>query len=504
LTWVNAAAGGRRDRDAMSDRTTPSRCEPEPMGSVDRAWLEMDTPDNPMVVTSILEFEDVADAAVLARALIDKTLRERRFRQRVAVTDEGTCWIEDDDLRLGYHIQTQELRDTEGDRALRNAIAAELAHPLDRALPLWRIALFLRGAGRVTALFRAHHAIADGVAMMHLMLALDDGAPARAATPLPRVERHHGPLGGLIDRIESVNVTLENLTGLVIDDLRHPRKLRSQLADARRTLAAVGRVVALRDDNPRRLRGKLRGRRAVAWTSNLSLATVRQLAHAQGVTLNDVFLTALAGAFGRYLRAHDAALPEQQNLRVAVPVNLRAAGDDSLGNSFGLVLVDLPVGLEGCHARLDVIADRMASLKRSSEARAVLVALAAVGRLPVTLEKRLVGLISGKSAAVVSNLPGPREALTVGGARLANVVFWPPQSGGIGIGVSLLSYAGHVTVGISSDVGLIEKPQEIVDAFCAELEAMLGHSPAVRPGAAHRRLHGLKAMNELASPVLIG
>ncbi len=474
----------------MTASATRTPREPEPMSSIDRAWLEMDTPENPMVVTSILEFDKVADAGALGRVLVKKTLRERRFRQRVAVNDDGTCcWVEDDDPHLGYHVQTRRLDGAAQERRLRIAIAAECARPLDRALPLWRITLFVHDAHRVTVLFRVHHAIADGVAMMHLMLALDDGARARDAAPPARVERHHGPLGGLIDRIESVNVTLENLTGVVIDDLRHPRKFRSQLAEVRRTLAAVGRVVTLPDDNPRRLRRKLRGRRAVAWTSNLSLATVRQLAHAQGVTLNDVFLTALTGAFGRYLRAHDGAVPEQQNLRVAVPVNLRAAGDDSLGNSFGLVLVDLPVGLEGCHARLDVIADRMASLKHSAEARAVLVALAAVGRLPVTVEKRLVGLISGKSVAVVSNLPGPREALTVGGARLANVVFWPPQSGGIGIGVSLLSYAGHVTVGISSDVALVEKPQDIVDAFCAELEGMLGRSPAVRPGAVHRRRH---------------
>jgi diacylglycerol O-acyltransferase / wax synthase len=472
----------------MTDTTTRIPCEPEPMSSVDRAWLEMDTPDNPMVVTSIMEFEGAADPAALARVLIEKTLREPRFRQRVANTADGCCWIEDDALHLGYHVQTRELRDTAGDRALRAAIAEELAHPLDRALPLWRVALFLRGAGRVTMLFRAHHAIADGVGMMHLMLALADGAPARHATPAPRAAaHHHGPLGGLIDRIEAVNVALESLTGLVIDDLRHPGRFRRQLAELRRTLRAVGRVFTLPNDNPPRLRAPLRGRRAVAWTSSLSLAAVRRLAHKQGVTLNDVFLTALAGALGRYLKRHDGSVPEPQNLRVAVPVNLRADGDESLGNSFGLVLVDLPVGLEGWHARLDVIADRMASLKRSAEARAVLLALAAVGRLPPALERPLIALISGKSSAVVSNLPGPREALRVGGAKLANCVFWPPQAAGMGIGVSLLSYAGHVTVGISSDIGLIAEPQQVIDAFMAELDAMLASAPVERPPAAPRR-----------------
>ena len=465
-------------------RTAPI---PEPMTPVDRAWLEMDTPTNPMVVASILEFEDVADADALARVLVEKTLLERRFRQRVTGVDGACCWVEDDAVHLGYHVQRRRLDPAAGDKALRAAIAAEFAHPLDPALPLWRIALFERGAGRVTMLFRAHHAIADGVAMMHLMLALADGAPVHFSAPAARHERHHGPLGGLIDRIESVNAALENLTGLVVDDLRHPGKFRAQLAELRRTLAAVGRVVTLPDDNPRRLRARLTGKRAVAWTANLSLAEVRRLAHAQGVTLNDVFLTALSGAFRRFLVQQDGDVREQQNLRVAVPVNLRADGDRSLGNSFGLVLVDLPVGFEGWHARLDVIADRTASLKRSAEARAVLAALAAVGRMPAAIEKAVIALLGGKSAAVVSNLPGPRTTLRVGGARLANCVFWPPQAAGIGIGVSLLSYAGRVTVGISADTGLVADPQPILDAFRAELADMLGHPPAIRPALAARR-----------------
>lgn len=126
----------------MSDSTTRTPCEPEPMSSVDRAWLEMDTADNPMVVTSIMEFESVADAGALARVLVEKTLRERRFRQRVVVGEDGArCWLEDDGVHLGYHVRTHRLEGPAPQRRLRAAIAAECARPLDRALPLWRITL---------------------------------------------------------------------------------------------------------------------------------------------------------------------------------------------------------------------------------------------------------------------------------------------------------------------------------------------------------------------------
>jgi Wax ester synthase-like Acyl-CoA acyltransferase domain len=104
-------------------RSFPS--EPEPMSAVDRAWLEMDTPQNPMVVTSILEFEDVADLEALRLALVDKTLLEPRFRQRVVVRDGGYFWLEDDVVHLGYHVQARELRGRAPDRQLRAAVAAE-------------------------------------------------------------------------------------------------------------------------------------------------------------------------------------------------------------------------------------------------------------------------------------------------------------------------------------------------------------------------------------------
>lgn len=455
---------------------------PEPMTPVDRAWLEMGGPRNPMVVASIMEFEDVADPEVLARAFVDRLLLERRFRQRVIETAAGHAWIEDEAIHFGYHVQFRRLGALAPDARLQAAVAAELGHPLDRALPLWRICLFLRRSGQVTMLFRAHHAIADGVAMLRGLLQMADGAGRNGALPPARVAAApHGPLGGVIHRLESMNTLLENLTEFVVDELQHPAKLTRQLEDARRAFFAVSRVFLLPDDNPPRFRVAPRGQRAVAWTSNLSFPAIRGFAHAQGVTINDVFLTALAGAFGRYLRRLDGQVPEQQNLRVSVPVNLRAPDDGTPGNSFGLVLVDLPVGLEGMHARLDVVAERMAALKKSPEARAVFASLAVAGRLPTAAERQLVKFIGGKAAAVVSNLPGPRAALQLGGAHLANMVFWPPQTGDIGIGVSCLSYAGHVTVGISADTAQIPEPRQLIDDFRAELKAMLGHSPNARP-----------------------
>src|SRR5690349_18373213 len=132
---------GARKRSILVE----NRTAPEPMKAVDRAWLEMDEPHNPMVVSSIMEFDRVSDPHQLARALGERLCSEQRFRQRVIETAEGYAWVEDDELHFGYHVQ---LRPLEG--PLTAAIAAELEHPLDHGLPLWRLCLFIGRGGRVT------------------------------------------------------------------------------------------------------------------------------------------------------------------------------------------------------------------------------------------------------------------------------------------------------------------------------------------------------------------
>jgi len=451
------------------------------LGPIDRAWLEMDDPRNPMVVSSILELDGPAPVTALGRILAERLLRYHRFRQCADTRSDPPRWVPHEAFNLDYHVRISPLPAHASDEELRRAIARELGTGLDRAQPLWRLTLFRRPGGRATVLFRGHHAMADGLAFLSVLVNCADGAPRARAAPAETPAPHHGPLGGVLDRMETVNTVLEHLIELAADDLRHPSHALAQLRESRRALTAVGRVLALPDDNPPALHAALAGRRAVGWTSGLPLARIRRLARNRGAKVNDVFLAALAGAFGRYLRETGSFFRDDQNLRVSVPVNLRSDAGEHMGNYFGLVQVDLPIGIADGRERLRLVAARMDALKRSPEARAVLFALAAAGHLPAPLEKGLVNIVGGKAVAVVSNLAGPPRRLRIGGARLANMVFWPPQAGGIGIGVSLFSYAGGVTVGVSADTARIADPQRVVALFEAELRGMMR-------GAAPRRL----------------
>jgi WS/DGAT/MGAT family acyltransferase len=412
------------------------------------------------------------DAAAFQKSVVERLLRYPRFHQRVDEAHGLPRWKREPQLDFRYHISVRRLPAGSFDRSLHRAVAIEMGRALDRNRPLWRLVLFPRPGGPVTVLFRAHHAVADGIALVTLLVdSTDSGilrAPDPAEGPTGKVP-HGGPLGGIIDQLEALNVGLERLRLAWRRARRHPTVARQQIQAGRKTLAAARRVLRLPDDNPPALRAALSGQRAVAWLHDTPLAPLRECACSRDVRVNDLLMTALAGAFARELQRRQAPLGDGQNLRVSIPVNLRNGRGRELGNRFGLILLDLPVGVQDPDVRLQVIASRIAQLKESPEARATLMGLEAAGYLPVPFEKRLVGMISAKSVAVVSNLPGPKRPVSIAGAILKNLVFWPPQAGGIGIGVSFFSYAGALSLGVSADAAMLPQPQLFIDAFLQEL-----------------------------------
>jgi diacylglycerol O-acyltransferase / wax synthase len=445
----------------------------ELMAPVDRAWLEMDDPRNPMVIGALFQLEGPVDAAAFQKSVVERLLRYPRFRQRVDGNHRTPHWVDEPELDFRYHVQVHRLPAANFERALRKAVSAEMSRPLNHAKPLWRLLLYPQPGGPVSVLFRAHHAIADGVALVTLLIDSTDSGMLRLPA-LPQVngrKPHAGPLGDLIDQLETFNAGLDRLQGLA-RNLRRSGRALQQFREGRATLGAIRRVLRLPEDNPASLGNELSGRRAVAWLHDQPLEPIRKRAAGLNVRVNDLFMTALAGALGRYLRRRERDMPEQQNLRVSIPVNLRSGRGRELGNRFGLILLDLPIGLTDPQQRLALTVQRITALKESAEAKATLWGLTAAGHLPVPFEKKLVNMISAKSVAVVSTLPGPKRHVRLAGARLKNLVFWPPQAGGMGVGISFFSYAGELSVGLSADRNVIPNPQTVLEFFQEELVAL--------------------------------
>jgi hypothetical protein len=115
----------------------------------------------------------------------------------------------------------------------------------------------------------------------------------------------------------------------------------------------------------------------------------------------------------------------------------------------------------------------MRELKRSRQAALTFGLLAAVGMAPAAVQRAALELFSRKASAVATNVPGPEQPLYMAGCTLRDIMFWVPQTGSIGLGLSILSYRGKVHFGLIADARLIPDPDAVVRRFGEEFDKLL-------------------------------
>ena len=269
-------------------------------------------------------------------------------------------------------------------------------------------------------------------------------------------------------------------------------------ASAASLLYQAGAIAAMTPDSPTRLKGELGAMKHVAWAAPLPLAEVKGVASALGCTVNDVLVACVTAALRAYLLRRGDAV-DGKEVRALVPVNLRPPGPISeLGNRFGLVFLDLPISIVDPLARVQEVHRRMLALKQSQQAMVAFGILAGLGMAPDFLKERVVDALAANASMVVTNVRGPDQPRWLAGRRIRRQVFWVPQSGGIGLGVSILSYAGEVSFAAVSDAQRIPDPATLMDRVATEFEdlvltVLMSHwpgQPARRRPASRAPGHG--------------
>jgi hypothetical protein len=101
------------------------------------------------------------------------------------------------------------------------------------------------------------------------------------------------------------------------------------------------------------------------------------------------------------------------------------------------------------------------------------------------LQEKLLEILARNASAVMTNVPGPQAPLYLAGGRIDSLMFWVPQSGDIGIGVSIISYNDSVQFGVVADRGLCPDPEKLIARFGTEFEKLV-LTDAAEPVAARR------------------
>jgi WS/DGAT/MGAT family acyltransferase len=436
----------------------------------------MERPTNPMMITGVLMFAEPMSIDALRRVIRQRFLAYTRFRQKAVDTPAGASWQTDEDFDLDWHVQLTALPGRGGKRGLERFVSQLASSPLDHSRPLWQFHLIERYDGGSALVARIHHSYADGIALVQVLLSLTDTTrePAKGSdlahawlkTDGAEVARRVGA----VDRYMKLGSrALEKGMEMYRDPTLAGMLAKEGGEIARELLNAL----ALSDDPPSLLRGKLGVSKRVAWAEPLDLEEVKAVGRACDCTVNDVLMATAAGALRNYMIERGDNV-DGVTLRATVPVNLRPLEHaKKLGNHFGLVFLELPVGEGNPIRRIERVAECMNNLKNSRQAIVAFGLLAALGMAPSQVQGLALELFSRKATAVATNVPGPQQPLYLAGCTLREMMFWVPQTGSIGVGISILSYNGRVHFGLIADAKLIPDPDAVISRFGAEFDKLL-------------------------------
>jgi len=465
---------------------------------LDAAFLYLETPTQHMHVTATMLLEpapgaDPARAADTVTAiLLRRLVQQDAFRCRLVAAPLGIAhpaWVPMG-LHPEEHAQALTLPAPGSMEQLRDAVGRIASVPLDRNRPLWELWTIagIEG-GRLGVVLKVHHAMLDGVAGLEVLGRLFTLVPEETDTgPLDAVDTEPNEASAL-GLVASACAAAMRAPAAAAHAVMHT--VRAAIPFVRTALAEASTLAApiLPFSAPRsRLNHALTSERAVAF-GRVSLASVKEIKRAHGVTVNDVVLAGVARALGDYLRAHDE--PPRHPIVASVPVSEHAADDaGDPSNRVSVMFVGLPVHLT-CTA--DILAFIHAQARGAKEIYASLgpamladwAELAPPG--PLTLAAglysrwQLAERLPPPHSVVVSNVPGPPCDLWVGTARLAAAYPLGPVLEGAGINVSAVSYAGSVDVGLIACPRAVPDPAEIARGFeraIAEMYALGNEAPS--------------------------
>jgi diacylglycerol O-acyltransferase len=431
---------------------------PDRLSGLDSSFLHLERDSAHMHVGSVLVFSgEQPDLEELTGQIQRRLHLVPRYRQRLAFVplQQGRpVWVDDPHFNPEYHIRHTALPRPGTEVELKRLAGRLFSQELDRSKPLWEIWLVSGLSGdRFAMIAKTHHALVDGVSGVDITTVLFDTTPDPAPIPEPEpwVPR---PLPGgaqlladaLLERATAPAEIVRGARAL----LRGPRQVLGRIRD---DLTAVGALAwAGGGAPPSPLNVDIGPHRRFTWVEG-DLARFKAIKNQLGGTVNDVVLSAVALALGRFLRAR-AVDVEGMELKAMVPVSVRADAErGALGNRVATMYAPLPVGLEDPVECFRRVHDAMGDLKESGQAVGAQVLTELTGFAPPTIMAQAARLQARQRFfnLVVTNVPGPQFSLYVLGRRLQAIYPQVPLAQRQGLGIAIMSYDGRLNFGLLGD-----------------------------------------------------
>ena len=469
----------------------------DPLDPLDVAMMTAELLSNPLHVAALLILSPPSNAG---RRYVDEVYEQnvetdveldprlRRYPHRGLDTGGMWVWRDAETVDLREHIQRRSLPPRAGQDELWKLISELHAQPLGRSRPMW-MAYLIDGltGGRFAFYVKIHHTVVDGVAGFQMItdsLTTDPNrrsmqpfyarGPKQSPDGTAAATRHLPSPIALVRSAVSAAASTVGLARQVIEGEL------SNLAAALTTDTGV-----LPFEAPyTRFNGGLGHERTVAGGS-WPKSRIRAVQDAAGVSGNDVLTAVVAGVLRNWLIAHEE-LPKK-SLVALCPITVRARGrehgadEGGHGNMFGAELCPLGTDLADAAERLALIHRAMSRAKqqvasRGSVATMLLLAPSIAPTVLLPMVPIAPRLRTGYNLPI-SNVPGPQTQMYWNGAHIEEIYPVSAVYDGMGLNVTVCSYADRVTFGYVAGREMlpdIETLMPLTERALDELETAVG------------------------------
>lgn len=468
----------------------PVRPAVERMTGIDAGFLYMETPSVHMhtLKIAILEQDEALTYESFVAGMLARLKRLPPLRRRVVEVPFGLnhpVWVTQARIDVPHHIRRHRIGGAGSMRDLEQLIGMIASTPLHRDRPLWELH-YCEGleGGKVAVVGKMHHALADGAAANALLANVTDvrsaAAPEAVQEEFATARRLPGKVMLVRHALHDATRQISTLPGLLL------RTLRGILGVLRERRAGAKAPVPVLHAPRVSFNGALTPLRSFA-TVTLPLAELKRIrAQHDGVTLNDIVLATVSGALCRWMADHGEGPSSSLLAGVPVSADERDAVPRLGGNRVSNLFTTLATDIDEPVARLRQISETTAHAKRL---QAQMGASILADWSQFTPPRPFAAAVSAYSrlhaaswhpaafSAIVSNVPGPRESATVGGARLADLFSVGPLVDGIGLNVTVWSYVDRMNFSLLACPDLLPDVQVLASYFPAAL-AELDLEPA--------------------------
>lgn len=456
----------------------------ERLSALDAAFLSLEAAHAPMHVGWAARFAPRADGSrpafdELRSHVAGRLGRAPRYRQRLREIPLGLgdpVWVDDPAFDIANHV----LRAGHGE--FGRLVDEVLSAPLQHGRPLWELWISDElDDGQFGVVGKAHHCLVDGLAAVELMALLLDPTPDAAAAETSDWAAQDCP-GSIELAADAVRHQAEQaleVAKLPVAYAARPGRLLELPGQAWRVSRALAHTAAPLAPASR-LNGAMSSVRHLACQAR-SLTDIKTIKRCFGTTVNDVLLSATAGALHGLAQERGESL---RQIKAMVPVSVQAPSE-RWGNRLAFLFVELPTTEPDPVWRLRDIHVTMRERKRAHEPETVDGIFNAVSFAPPAVRRLASRILASPwlSNLTVSNIPGPQVPLYLLGCEAKRAYPVVPLTDGHGLSIGMTTVQDEACFGVYAQAALAEDADRLARGIGDEIDVLLARADLLAAGA---------------------